>query len=273
MRLIRLLLLPLFVLSLAACGVLREPEAPSEPIGAIPLEVETATAPAAAPSATPEPAAEEPTVEGPAAEGPAPEEPTTEEPTAAAEAVAPAGTEGEPLIYSISQDASEVRFELGEDLRGVRTAVVGVTDQIAGELAVNLSDLASTQVGTIQINARGLATDNNFRNRAIHNEILQTGAYEFITFTPTAVEGLPDAAAPGETVNFTVTGDLTIREITQPVTFEVAATAASADSLSGTATATVNRVYFDLRIPSVPNVANVDEEVRLTIDFVANATS
>lgn len=263
MRVIRLLLLPLFVLSLAACGVLREPEAPSEPIEAIPLELETATEAPVAPSATPEPATEEP----------AAEEPTAEEPTAAAETVAPAEPAGEPLIYSISQDASEVRFELGEDLRGVRTAVVGVTDQIAGELAVNLSDLASIQVGTIQINARGLATDNNFRNRAIHNEILQTGAYEFITFTPTSVEGLPDAAAPGETVNFTIAGDLTIREITQPVTFEVAATVASADSLSGMATATVNRGDFDLRIPSVPNVANVDEEVRLTIDFVASATS
>lgn len=268
MRLIRLLLLPLFVLSLAACGALREPEAPSEPIEAIPLELETATAPAAAPSATPEAAAEEPV----AAE-PATEEPVAEEPTAAAEEAAPSAPAGEPRIYRISQDASEVRFELGEDLRGVRTAVAGVTDQIAGEIAVNLNDLASTQVGIIQINARGLATDNNFRNRAIHNEILQTGAYEFITFTPTAVAGLPAAVAPGETVNFTITGDLTIREITQPVTVDVAATATSPDSLSATATTTVNRVDFDLRIPSVPNVANVDEEVRLTIDFVANATS
>lgn len=266
MRRIRLLILPLFVLSLAACGALREPEAPSEPIEAIPLELETATVPAEAPeevpSATPEPAVEEPAADG--------------EPTAAVATAAPTETPapaGEPSIFSISSEESEVRFELGEDLRGVRTAVVGITDQIAGEIAVNLNDLSSTQIGIIQINARGLATDNNFRNRAIHNEILQTGAYEFITFTPTAVEGLPAAAAPGETVNFAITGDLTIREITQPVTFEVAATAVSPDSLSGTATATVNRVDFDLRIPSVQNVANVDEEVRLTIDFVANATS
>lgn len=265
MRPIRLLLLPLFALSLAACGTLREPEAPSAPLEAIPVEVETASAPAEAPAASPSPTRA------------AVEEPVGEEPATAAEAVAPTATTaapaGEVRIYSISQEQSQVRFELGEDLRGVRTAVAGVTDQIAGEIALDFSDLASAQVGVIQINARGLATDNNFRNRAIHNEILQTGAYEFIIFTPTAIDGLPDAAPPGETVNFTITGDLTLREITQPVAFAVTATALSPDTVSGTAVATVHRGDFDLRIPSVPNVANVDEEVRLTIDFVANATS
>ncbi|MDT8305363.1 MAG: YceI family protein [Anaerolineae bacterium] len=263
MRLIRLLLLPLFALSLAACGALREPEAPSAPLEAIPLEL--ATAPAEAPTESP-------------SATPAPVETTaTEEPAAVVEAVAPTATTaapaGEVRIYSISQEQSLVRFELGEDLRGVRTGVTGITDQIAGELALNLADLASAQVGVIQINARGLATDNNFRNRAIHNDILQTGPFEFITFTPTAINGLPAAAAPGDGVRFAITGDLTLRNITQPVTFDVTATAESPDTISGTAVATVNRGDFDLRIPSVPNVANVDEEVRLTIQFVANATS
>lgn len=263
MRRIRLFLLPLFALTLASCGALREPEAPSAPIEAIPLELATAPVEGPAESASATPAAVK-------------DEPATAEATEPVEEPEPTATTAvasEPRIYSIMPEQSQVRFELGEDLRGVRTAVVGITDQIAGEIAVNLADLSSAQVGIIQINARGLATDNNFRNRAIHNEILETGAYEFITFTPTAISGLPASAAPGETVAFSMTGNLTLREITQPVTFDVAATASSPDTLTGTATATVNRADFDLRIPSVRNVANVDEEVHLTIDFVANATS
>lgn len=102
-------------------------------------------------------------------------------------------TAGTVVIFQISPADSQVRFELDEDLRGSRVTVVGTTDQVAGEIAVNLADLAQTQVGVIQINARTLATDNNFRNRAIQNEILDTGANEFITFTPTAVNGLPPA--------------------------------------------------------------------------------
>jgi polyisoprenoid-binding protein YceI len=149
---------------------------------------------------------------------------------------------------------------------------VGSTDQVAGEIALDLNDLSTAQLGTIQVNARGLATDNNFRNRAINNEILQTGDYEFITFVPSGIGGLPAGAAVGDTVEFSVNGDLTIRDITQPVTFNVTATVASDSQIEGTASAVVQRADYNLVIPQVPNVANVEEEVELYLDFVANAS-
>ena len=183
-----------------------------------------------------------------------------------------AETSGDAVVYTIEPLTSKVRFELDEVLRGNPVTVVGITDQVTGEIAVDLNDTASAQVGTIQINARGLATDNNFRNRAINNKILQTGDFEFITFTPTAVNGLSGSAAVGETVEFTMDGDLTIRDITQPVTFNVTATVASDSQLEGTASAIVQRADYGLTIPNVPDVADVEEEVELYIDFVANAS-
>jgi len=174
--------------------------------------------------------------------------------------------------YQISSADSTVTFALDEELMGQPKTVVGTTNQVAGEIAVNLADLSTAQVGVIQINARGLTTDNNMRTRTMQNRILETGEFEFITFTPTLVNGLPDSAAVGESVSFTISGDLTIRDMTQPVVFNVTATVVSETQLSGTATAIVNRGDFDLQIPSVPNVANVEEEVELTIEFVANAS-
>lgn len=85
------------------------------------------------------------------------------------------------------------------------------------------------------------------------------------------MEGLPDSAAVGDTVTFTIIGDLTIRDATQEVAFTVEATLVSATELSGTATTTILRDDFDLVIPSVPQVANVEEEVELIIDFVAKS--
>ncbi|MCB8983008.1 MAG: YceI family protein [Ardenticatenaceae bacterium] len=175
-------------------------------------------------------------------------------------------------VFTITPGSAQARFELDEDLRGSRITVVGTTDQVAGEIATSLSNLADTKVGVIQVNARTLATDNNFRNRALSNEILDTGAYEYITFTPTAVNGLPDSVNVGDSVEFTVDGDLTIREATNPVTFAVRVTAVSPTQLQGTASATVTRSDYGLNIPSVPNVANVEEEVELYIDFTANAS-
>jgi polyisoprenoid-binding protein YceI len=76
----------------------------------------------------------------------------------------------------------------------------------------------------------------------------------------------------GDTVEFAINGDLTIRDITQPVTFNVTATVASDSQIEGTAGTIVQRGDYNLIIPSVPNVADVEEEVELYIDFVANAS-
>lgn len=267
----------LALLALAACGVFQEVEAPSATLEAIPLETQAAGV------ATTEPAAVEPTA-APAEATTAPAEATTApaEATTAPEATAETPTEaptevssapaGTAQVFTIDSTASQVRFQLDEELRGSPTTVIGTTDQVAGQLSVNLADLSQTQVGIIQINARTLATDNNFRNRAINNEILDTGDFEFITFTPTAVEGLPASATVGQAISFSLVGDLTIRDVTQPATFTVEATAVSETQIVGTATAIVNRADFGLQIPSVPNVANVEEEVELYIDFTANAS-
>lgn len=48
-------------------------------------------------------------------------------------------------------------------------------------------------------------------------------------------------------------------------------TPVSETRIEGSAVATVLRESWNLTIPSVPNVANVSEEVELTIDFVAVA--
>ena len=184
---------------------------------------------------------------------------------------AAADAAGGPTIYEIKPKESEVRFMLGEILRGVPTAVIGKTDQIAGQIALDLSDPSTAKVGAIQVNARTLLTDNSFRNRAIRNRILFTDAFEFITFEPTAVTGLPDSISVGDTVEFQITGDLTVRDNTSEVTFDVTATAVSPSRIEGTATTTVMRQNFNLQIPSVSGVADVDEEVILEIDFVAEA--
>lgn len=75
----------------------------------------------------------------------------------------------------------------------------------------------------------------------------------------------------GEAITFSLVGDLTIRDVTLPATFTVEATALSETQITGTATAVVNRADFGLQIPSVPNVANVEEEVELYIAFTANS--
>jgi polyisoprenoid-binding protein YceI len=239
-----LIVASIFAITVSACGLLRDPESASGPIEVIPLEDPT-EAPEIAETA-------EISVESP-----------TDEP------MSDAGSE-ELIIAQISQDGSEVRFELDEDLRGARNIVIGTTNQVSGEIAINPSDISQSRVGVILINARTFVTDNEFRNRAIQNEILDTGDFEFISFEPSEIIGLPSSGSIGDEFQFSIIGNLTIRDISQSVTFDVTVTVESETRMVGSASAVINRVDFGLNIPSVPNVANVEEDVELYIDFIAN---
>jgi polyisoprenoid-binding protein YceI len=172
-------------------------------------------------------------------------------------------------IYELLPDSTEARFLIGEILRGDPTTVVGKTNQVSGQIALNLNNPSTTAVGPIQVDARTLVTDNGFRNRAIETRILLSRVFQYITFTPTAVTGLPDAVSIGEPAQLQIEGDLTITEYTKPVVFNVSAVLVSETRIEGSATATIQRADFDLFVPSATGVAGVEEDVVLEIDFAA----
>jgi polyisoprenoid-binding protein YceI len=174
-----------------------------------------------------------------------------------------------PLVFEIVSTESEARFIIDEVLNGSPFTVIGTTDQVAGQLAVDATNVEATQIGTIQINARTLATDSDMRDRAISNRILYTDEYEYITFTPTAIQGLPESVNVGDVLTFQVVGNLTIRDVTQQVTFEMQVTAVAADRLEGRAVTTINYADFGISIPNVPSVTDVADTVSLELDFTA----
>jgi polyisoprenoid-binding protein YceI len=252
----------------AAAYVFRAPETASGPIQAIPISP-TAASQAATTAASPIPTAEAATsASATTATGDgsaSTDAPATDAQTAeSAAAVSPA-----TIVAQIVSDESEARFIIDEVLNDAPKTVIGTTSQVAGELAVDSSDPANSQVGIIQVNARTLTTDSEFRNRAIKNQILQTDQYEFITFTPKQIVGLPASGAVGQSYTFQIVGDLTIRDVTKQVTFDVTATPASESRLEGMAQTTIRYADYGISIPQVRQVASVAEQVRLEIDFVA----
>ena len=163
-------------------------------------------------------------------------------------------------------------FVIDEDLQGEPNQVVGTTDQVVAVITLDPEDLSSVEFSDVLVNARTLRTDSERRDRAIRGPvILDAGSdeHELITFAVTTVEGLSGAAAIGETFDFTITGDLTIKGTTNSVTFDVTATLVNDTTIEGEAQATVLRGDFGIGIPNVPGVANVTEEVIIGLDFLA----
>ncbi len=178
---------------------------------------------------------------------------------------------GEKVLFRLVQAESRVRFEIDEILRGEPFRVVGITDQVAGDLIVDFASPQDSQLGTLRINARTLQTDDGRRDRAIRSRILQSAedAYEFVEFVPTSLVGLPSEVAIGDEIQFTIVGTLTIREISTEITFDAVVSIESDSRVSGSAVTTIQRATYDLTIPSVPFVASVGEDVLLAIDFAA----
>ena len=232
----------------------------SEPISAPQLTLPPATA---AP-ATAAPATAAPATAAPATAAPQPE---------ATQAPAPPQATGDAKLFRIVPEESEARYEIDELLRGEPTRVVGLTDQVAGDIIVDFANASASQVGVIRINVRTMETPEDRRDRAVRSRILQSAEdqFEFVDFTPTALEGLPDAVSVGDTVSFTIVGDLKVRDITAEARFQATVTVVAEDRLEGTAEATILRSTYNLVIPQVPFVADVGEEVLLGIKFVATA--
>ena len=272
--------------ALVAYSFLKEPEAATGPIEAIPIVAEVkeaATTGSAEPVASSyEPAhtdaapAKDPTTppETQVETAPSPEPTQPEEATASPAGSTQAGeeTEGGASIFEIVSAESEARFLIDEVLRGDPVTVVGSTDQVAGQIAVDPGDLSSAQAGIIQVNARTLVTDNQFRNRAIKNRILLTDDHEFVTFAPTEIVGLDGSGAVGERHSFQIVGNLTVTDVTREVTFEVTVTPVSETRIEGLATTAFPYRDFELSIPDAQAVDTVEDEVRLEFEFVAEAT-
>ena len=176
--------------------------------------------------------------------------------------------------FVIDSERSIASFEIDEQLRGSPNHVVGETNQVAGQVLVDLDDLSTAQFSQIVINARTFTTGSGQRDRAIRGPIILNSArdeFEFFVFDITSVDDLEGAVVPGETIQFSVTGELTIKATTTEVTFEIQVTLVDDSTIEGLATTQVLRSDFGIGIPSVPGVANVADEVTLNLSFVAVA--
>lgn len=181
--------------------------------------------------------------------------------------IKPAAAEG-VSVYTISNTGSRAQYELDETLKGNPKHVVGTTAAVTGQIQV---EAGVVTIGDIAVNARTFKTDAEKRDNAVGRYILKSEepANEFITFRNITVSSSSGLMEIGKTVMADATGDLTIAGVTKPTTFRVEGALKEGGFLEGTATATVKRSDFDLKIPEIESVANVSDEVLLTITIRA----
>jgi len=202
--------------------------------------------------------------------------PTLSLPTTAPTQAAAAPTEeaaspdsGDIVLYRIDASQSEVRYEVGETFfQGNRfNLAIGRTKGIAGDVLVNFAQPAASQIGEIVIDVSQFTSDENRRDNFIRRDGLQSSVYPTARFVPTSIDGLPDEVAVGDQVSFTLTGDLTVKETTLPVVWNVTLTLEDG-RLVGSASTEI--LMSDYGVGPIQIVSLVTEDkVALFFDFVA----
>ena len=147
--------------------------------------------------------------------------------------------------------------------------VVGSTQQIAGQLQLNLDDL-SAALGenrfTVQMNT--LSTGEDRRDSWIREDGPRFNDYPEARFVATAINGAPASYTEGQEVTFQLVGDLTVRDVTQQVTFDVNASL-TGDTLAGTAATRLKMSDFGIEPPNFANTLTVADEFGIEVRFVA----
>lgn len=208
----------------------------------------------------------------------APAEPTRApqpvEPISTATAVDPTTTPDQPQAtqtYTILPGDSQVSYEVGETFFNQNNRfnlAVGVTTQINGQINLDAANPANSSINSIEIDISQFKSDSSRRDSVIRDRFLESARYPIAVFVPTAIEGLPATYAPGELLTFRVTGDLTVRQTTRSVTFDVTARLDS-NTLSGVATTTILMSNFGIGPIEIAGVLGTEDEVKLTFNFVA----
>ncbi len=180
------------------------------------------------------------------------------------------------VTYDVDSSRSEARFLIDEVLRGRPNTVVGVTSEIAGSIALQF-DPAEVEIGEFVINVRSIRTDDEVRDRTIRTMILESARdeYEFSTFRPTSIAGIPEVIAVGDKLDLEVTGDLTVRDVTTDTTFAMEIRVLTEEEIAGLARTTITWEELDITIPYVGGdsiVASVEESLDLEMEFVAQGS-
>ena len=143
----------------------------------------------------------------------------TETTTAAASDETGAPADGVDGVWNIT-DESTLGYRVSEVLGGVDTEGAGRTNQVTGTLTI---EGTSATAAEFTVDMASVTSDESRRDGQFRTRIMSTDEFPTSTFVLTAPIDFGGVPAEGESITATATGDLTLRGVTNPVTFEVTA--------------------------------------------------
>ena len=176
--------------------------------------------------------------------------------------------------YTTTASGSRARYRVRERLLGreLDNDAVGETTAITGSIALTSAGAIVPTASSFLVNMTGLKSDETRRDRYVQTRVLETDSFPTTRLAVTGVRGLPTPVPTSGRVQFQLIGDLTLRGVTRPTTWNVTANV-NGNQLTGTAATAFTFTDFKLMQPKVRVVLSVADTIRLEYDFVMQKAS
>lgn len=172
--------------------------------------------------------------------------------------------------FRVNPAQTTVEYAVHEVLLGNNQVTRGKTNAVEGEFQLYMQNgKVFITLSNLQVDLRTLKTDNTVRDQAIRSQWLESDKFPKAIFVAKTMEGLPPDAEQGQPYTFKVTGDMTIRNVTRPVTFDVTVKVQD-NSIVGEGTATIYMKDFGFDPPSIVGQTIVSDPATITIKGVAD---
>ncbi len=171
------------------------------------------------------------------------------------------------IRFVLVPEKSEARYRVNEQLAGANLPndAIGRTKDFTGTLVIRADGALAPGISQFVVKLGTLASDQSLRDNYLRGNVLQTSQYPNAVFAPTQVSGLPSPLPQSGAVTFKLTGDLTVRNVTKPVTWNVTAQV-QGDQVTGQATTAFTFGEFSLTQPRVGRVLSIEDKIALELD-------
>jgi polyisoprenoid-binding protein YceI len=172
------------------------------------------------------------------------------------------------VLLTVAEEGNEARYRVREQLARLDfpNDAVGSTSTIWGSLMVSTQGEIIPGSSRFVIRLTDLASDSDRRDNYLRRNTLQTDNFPDAVFVPTGFRDLPSPLPTSGEARFLLDGELTIRDATRPVTWEVGA-AFENGAVIGRAETRFTFEDLQLEVPRVGSVLSIRDDIRLEYDF------
>ncbi len=141
---------------------------------------------------------------------------------------------------------------------------------MTGTIVFNEDGSVASDTSVLTVGVNSLTSDEDRRDNFLRRSSIQSSSFPEATFAVTGAEGLAWPLPTEGSVSFKLVGDMTIRDVTRPVTLDVDAQF-TGDSITATASTVITFDQFEMSKPRLAFILSVEDEIRLELDIQASA--